>query len=1080
MANLSEDIQCVGSDTRPLMLDRTDFASWQQRIRLYCRGKENGVNILKSIDEGPFQIGIVRETLAEGTEGAPYLGPERPRVYSDLSPEEKDRMQLNSKFVNNMFPEWGRFVTAVKLNRRLRDSNYDQLYAYLKQHEAHANENKMMLDRFTQHIVDPLALMSNVSHQQPYSQSSTTPPSTYVPPYLADNAHLDSAGYGGAQKKVRNANPGQARQIKYYNCNCLGHIGRNCTQPKRLQNSDYFKDNMLLMQAQENGVALDEEQLLFLAGGQDKAINDVYEKHVKDLALNVDNMFQADEYPVYDEAGMSYDSDILSEIHDHDHYHDVVCELHAEHEMHDNVQPNHVVDSHVDYTSNSNIIPYDQYVKDNAVPGVQSNVSSIPNDAYMMIYNDMYEPHAQSISKPSQNTAVGNSLIAELATYKEQVELLIKMKAEALKELTIASRPFKALTMKHDKIEWKNILIANDNLIAECLSKEVFYVATNYELNVSRFTEMHVAHTIVEASCLELEPELSNLRDKIHNDNHNELVNRFSNLEHYKELYDSIKITRAKHIEQVTALATENVNLKAQILNNVHSVSKDHVKPTVLAPGKYVIDVEPIPSRLRNNIEAHFDYLGHLKESVETICEIVKEAKFIGTVRFENDHFGAIMGYEDYVIGDSVISRVYYVEGLRHNLFSVRQFCDSDLEVAFKKHSCYVRDTNGVELIKGSRGSNFYTISVEDMMKSSPICLLSKASKIKSWLWHRRLNHFNFGTINDLARKDLVRVNSAETPSSTTIDHDTSSPSHSPSSSALQSPSLHQGVAAEFTLMKDNPVALVDNNPFINIFALEPNSNASSSSDYDDVLKNKARLVAKGYRQEHGIDFKESFAPVAHIKAIRIFIANVATKNVTIYQMDVKTTFLNDELKEEVYAPRACETSSKFQMSMMGQMSFFLGLQVSQSPEGILINQSKFALEILKKFGMDSCDPVDTPMVDRLKLDKDPLEIPVDQFRSMVGSLMYLTASRPDLVFVVCMCARYQASPTKKHLEALKRVFWYLRGTINWGLWYPKDTAMALTAYADADHVGCQDTRRSTSGSAQFLGDKLVSWSSKK
>ncbi|GJX56489.1 hypothetical protein Tco_0286386 [Tanacetum coccineum] len=111
---------------------------------------------------------------------------------------------------------------------------------------------------------------------------------------------------------------------------------------------------------------------------------------------------------------------------------------------------------------------------------------------------------------------------------------------------------------------------------------------------------------------------------------------------------------------------------------------------------------------------------------------------------------------------------------------------------------------------------------------------------------------------------------------------------------------------------------------------------------------------------------------------------------------------------------------------------------------------------------MDSCDPVDTPMVDRLKLDEDPLGIPVDQtrFRSMVGSLMYLTASRLDLVFAVCMCARYQASPTKKHLEALKRVFRYLRGTINWGLWYPKDTAMALTAYADADHAGCQDTRR--------------------
>ncbi|GJS55252.1 hypothetical protein Tco_0628614 [Tanacetum coccineum] len=145
-------------------------------------------------------------------------------------------------------------------------------------------------------------------------------------------------------------------------------------------------------------------------------------------------------------------------------------------------------------------------------------------------------------------------------------------------------------------------------------------------------------------------------------------------------------------------------------------------------------------------------------------------------------------------------------------------------------------------------------------------------------------------------------------------------------------------------------------------------------------------------------------------------------------------------------------------MSMMGQMSFFFGLQVSQSPGGIFINQAKYALEILKKYGMDLTDPIDTPMVDRLKLDEDLKGIPVDQtrFRGMVGSLMYLTASRPDLVFAVCMCARYQAKPIKKHLKAIKRVFRYLKGTIN------------------------MDSRRSTSGSAQFLGDRLVRWSSKK
>lgn len=163
-------------------------------------------------------------------------------------------------------------------------------------------------------------------------------------------------------------------------------------------------------------------------------------------------------------------------------------------------------------------------------------------------------------------------------------------------------------------------------------------------------------------------------------------------------------------------------------------------------------------------------------------------------------------------------------------------------------------------------------------------------------------------------------------------------------------------------------------------------------------------------------------------------------------------------------------------------MSFFLGLQISQNPSGIFINQTKYASDILKKFGFDSSDTVDTPMVDRSKLDDDSAGVSVDQtkYRSMIGSLMYLIASRPDLLFAVCMCARYQSKPTKKHLEAVKRIFKYLQGTIHMGLWYPKHNAMALTAYSDADHAGCQDTRRSTSGGAQFLSEKLVSWSSKK
>ncbi|GKC74716.1 retrovirus-related pol polyprotein from transposon TNT 1-94 [Tanacetum coccineum] len=218
-----------------------------------------------------------------------------------------------------------------------------------------------------------------------------------------------------------------------------------------------------------------------------------------------------------------------------------------------------------------------------------------------------------------------------------------------------------------------------------------------------------------------------------------------------------------------------------------------------------------------------------------------------------------------------------------------------------------------------------------------------------------------------------------------------------------------------------------------------------------DVLKNKARLVGRGYHQEEGIDFEESFAPVTRLKAICIFIAFAAHVNMVVYQMDVKTVFLNGILCEEVYVSQP------------------------DSPRDIFLNQSKYALESLKKYGIETCQPADTSMVEKSKLDEDPQGKAVDpiRYRRMIDTLMYLTSSKPDLVFVVCMCARYQAKPTEKHLHAVKRIFRYLRGTINMGMWYPKDSCIALTAFTDADRAGCQNTRKSTSGSMQLLGEIL-------
>ena len=173
---------------------------------------------------------------------------------------------------------------------------------------------------------------------------------------------------------------------------------------------------------------------------------------------------------------------------------------------------------------------------------------------------------------------------------------------------------------------------------------------------------------------------------------------------------------------------------------------------------------------------------------------------------------------------------------------------------------------------------------------------------------------------------------------------------------------------------------------------------------------------------------------------------------------------------------------SKYEMSMMGELTYFLGLQVKQLSTGIFINQVKYVSSLLQKYDLNNCSIMKTPMSSSIKLDSDLTgqSVDVKNYRGMIGSLLYLTSSRPDIMFATCLCARFQACPKESHLSAVKRIFRYLKGTPGLGLWYPKDSGFNLIGYSDADFAGCKIDRKNTTGGCQLLGGKLVSWSSKK
>nr|GEU46554.1 putative reverse transcriptase domain-containing protein [Tanacetum cinerariifolium] len=1113
-----------GANNRPPMLEKDMYNSWKSIMELYMMNRKHGRMILESVENGPLIWPSIEENRVT-----------RPNKYSELSATETIQADCDKgddpiDAVNYMMS----FLTVVVTSRY------------------------------------PLPIITT------------------------GTSRTHTSGTSGSNSRKQ-------RIVICYNYKGEGHMSKQYTKPNRKRDESWFNGKELLVQAQENGQILHEE-LAFLAGpGIAKA-------QPTQNVITHNAAYQADDLDAYDSDCDEINTAKVTHMANLSHY-----------------GSNDLAESVTEITSDSNIIPYSQYKAQQLKPKLyDGNVIQKTNDILI---------------RDSEETL----MLAKESRFK----MLLKQKDPMMFEKKVNTTPVDYTVLNQLSQDFETRFVP-DNSFSQ---QSVLSFDQLFEIN-----ELNAQSQEKDMVIKKLKERIKSLNGNIKEDKikkeldeietiNIKLDHRVTKLiaenEHlkqtYKQLYDIIKSSRIRSkeqcddlIKQVNLKSTENSDLNASLQEKVLVITalKDNLRklkrkavvdeavithPIDLEMLK--VDVAPLAPKLQNNRTVHSDYLKHTQEETAILKEIVEYERSLNllntsldyacTVKFGNDHMEKIIYYGDYQIGNVTISRVYFVDGLGHNLFSVEQLCDADLEASFRQDTCFIRNLEGVDMLFGSQGNNLYTLSLRDIMKSSPICLLSKASKTKSLLWHRRLSYLNFGAINSLARQGLVwclpklkfekdhlcfacamgkskkishkpkskdtnqeklyhlhidlcgpirikSVNgkkriiktihvdfdeltamtyernssgpalyemtplfdellnpppsvdhpdpkviasigevvspelaaSTSSPSSKTVHQDAPLPSNSQSTPETQPLVIPNDVEED---NHDIQVELVTQPDKVMVITLKWIYKVKLD-ELGCILKNKAQLVAHGYRQEEGIEFEESFAPVARLEAIRFFLAYAAHMNMVVYQMDVMTAFLNGNMREEVYVSQldgfmdpdnpnhvynlkkafyglkqAPRTWYAMLSSFLISQDFFKGsvdltLFIRRNDNNLLrvqiyVDDIIFAASTPELF--KSCDPVDTPMVEKYKLYEDKEGKVVDPSHYHVSSSTY-----------------------QKALTCGQKNLRYLRGTINWGLWYPKDSLISLTAFANADYAGCQDTHRSTSGSLQFLGDRLIKHSS--
>nr|GEY68092.1 retrovirus-related Pol polyprotein from transposon TNT 1-94 [Tanacetum cinerariifolium] len=756
--------------------------------------------------------------------------------------------------------------------------------------------------------------------------------------------------------------------IQCFNCKEFGHFAKECRKPKRVKDSTYHKEKMLLCKQAEQGVPLQAEQYDWLADTDEEIDEQELEAHYSYMAKIQEVPTQA---PILSNWNSNTclvetnDSNVIPDSPD-------MCDDGIQNDQND-------VESDDERESNS--------VRDSCLVALQNK--QIEFEKYKAFsdrtvdYDKLEQVnHKNNVSRPQHKS---NQLKYKVVPNNSQVKLK-KTQVEVHPRIPSISNKMKSVTACNDSL---NLRMSNANAV--CATCNKCFVDSNHFACVTKILNDVNARTkkpnVVPISTRK--PK-SHANKSIATPHKKKVVSKSTNQKpqsYFRMLYEKTSKTWKWWIEQQSPSGYKWVpKTKMQW---VPKAKNEKIVQLIL----FIVD-SGCTKHMTSNLKLLYNFI----------------EKFLGIVRFGNDQFAPIIGYGDLVQGNITISRVYYIEGLNHNLFSVGQFCDADLEVAFRKSTRFVRDLQGndllidahvpsqqeLDLLFGPLYDEFFNAAKEENLPedefTNPLCAPTQEVAESS---SHNIGNSNVPTFNQPQASEYRW----------TKDH--------PLEQVLENPSRPVQTRLQVWELLDKPFG----KSIIRLKRLWKNKKEENQT----VIRNKARLVAKGYAQEEGIDFEESFAPVVRLEAVRIFVAYAAHKSFPIYQMDVKTAFLNGPLKEDIYVAQ---------------------------PDGFV-------------------DPDHPENVYRLR-------------KALYGLKQALRACRPDIVQAVCFCARYQSRPTKKHLKEVKRIFRYLIGTVNMGLWYLKGSSFGLTAFSDADHAGCIDSRKSTSGGIQFLGDKLVSWMSKK